>query len=85
MKKIQHLAVASLFAGTGAVYGQTPAKGDAAKGKAVFDQQCPLCRMLRAKTAPDEEKPNPRDRRKRLAVYWLGAGGQNGLGSEGPP
>jgi cytochrome c len=43
MKKTQYLTFICLLAGTATMYGQTPAKGDAAKGKAVFDQQCGLC------------------------------------------
>jgi cytochrome c len=43
MKKTQYLAFICLLAGTTALYAQAPAKGDATKGKAVFDQQCGLC------------------------------------------
>lgn len=44
MKKTKYLTLACLVAGTTAMYGQAPAKaGDAAKGKALFDQQCSLC------------------------------------------
>lgn len=42
MKTIQHLAIAFLLAGT-ALYGQSAPKGDAAKGKELFEQQCGLC------------------------------------------
>ncbi len=41
MKKTQYLAFIFLLAGTATAYGQT--KGDATKGKAIFDQQCGLC------------------------------------------
>jgi len=45
MRKLRNSAIACLFAATVAVYGQgsKAAAGDAAKGKAVFDQQCQLC------------------------------------------
>ena len=43
MKKTQYLTIACLLTGAIAMYGQTPAKGDATKGKAVFAQQCELC------------------------------------------
>jgi cytochrome c len=42
MKKIQYLTVC-LLVGTAGLYGQTAPKGDAAKGKEIFDQQCGLC------------------------------------------
>jgi cytochrome c len=43
MKKTQYLAFIFLLAGTATSYAQAPAKGDATKGKAVFDQQCGVC------------------------------------------
>ncbi len=43
MKKTQCLSLICLLAGSVAAYAQGPAKGDAAKGKATFDQQCGLC------------------------------------------
>jgi mono/diheme cytochrome c family protein len=43
MKKTQCLTIISLLLGTATLYGQTPAKGDVAKGKTIFDQQCGLC------------------------------------------
>lgn len=43
MKKTQYLPFICLLLGTATLYGQPPAKGDAAKGKAAFDQQCGLC------------------------------------------
>lgn len=43
MKKTQYLAFICLLAGTSALYAQAPAKGDATKGKIVFDQDCGLC------------------------------------------
>jgi mono/diheme cytochrome c family protein len=43
MKKAQFLAVVCLLSGTAGLFGQTPAKGDKAKGKVLFDQQCGLC------------------------------------------
>ena len=43
MKKTQYLAFICLLSGATALYGQSPAKGDATKGKAVFDQNCGLC------------------------------------------
>ena len=43
MKKIQYLSVICLLAGTAGLYGQNAPKGDAAKGKEIFDQQCGLC------------------------------------------
>jgi mono/diheme cytochrome c family protein len=43
MKKTQYLGLICLLAGSVAAYAQTPAKGDAAKGKAVFDTNCSLC------------------------------------------
>ena len=43
MKKNQSLAIVGLLAGAVSLYGQSPAKGDAVKGKAAFDQQCGLC------------------------------------------
>jgi len=42
MKRIQYLSIICLLAGT-ALYGQSAPKGDAAKGKEIFDQQCGLC------------------------------------------
>ena len=42
MKKIQYLTSIFLLAGT-ALYGQSAPKGDVAKGKETFDQQCGLC------------------------------------------
>lgn len=42
MKKIQYLTVC-LLVGAAGLYGQTAPKGDAAKGKEIFDQQCGLC------------------------------------------
>jgi mono/diheme cytochrome c family protein len=42
MKKFKYLALAcALLAGSGSVYGQK--KGDAAKGKDVFEQNCSVC------------------------------------------
>ena len=41
MNKTKYLTIVCLFAGSAALHAQT--KGDAAKGKAVFDQQCSLC------------------------------------------
>ena len=43
MKKTQYLASICLLAGTATLYGQAPAKGVPAKGKAVFDQMCAMC------------------------------------------
>jgi mono/diheme cytochrome c family protein len=43
MKKTQYLAFIFLLAGTATLYAQAPAKGDAAKGKTFFDQNCGLC------------------------------------------
>jgi cytochrome c len=43
MKKIQYLSVICLLAGAAGLYGQSAPKGDAAKGKEIFDQQCGLC------------------------------------------
>lgn len=43
MKKNQYLTIICLLAGTTTLYGQNPAKGDAGKGKDIFDQQCGLC------------------------------------------
>jgi cytochrome c len=43
MKKTQYLTMVSVLAGTISLYCQSPAKGDAAKGKVVFDQKCGLC------------------------------------------
>jgi len=43
MKKTQYLTLVCLLAGTAGLYGQTLPKGDAAKGKDTFDQQCGLC------------------------------------------
>lgn len=49
MKKIQYLSLVGLLAGTMTAFAQAPAKaapaagGNAAKGKAIFDQQCGLC------------------------------------------
>lgn len=43
MKKNKYLTIVCLLAGTITAYGQNPAKGDAKKGKDVFDQQCGLC------------------------------------------
>ncbi len=43
MKKTQYLGLICLLAGSVAAYGQAPAKGDAAKGKTVFDANCSLC------------------------------------------
>jgi mono/diheme cytochrome c family protein len=43
MKKTKYLAVVCLFASGSVLYGQGAAKGDAAKGKGIFDQQCGLC------------------------------------------
>jgi cytochrome c len=43
MKKTKYLTVIGLLAGAAGLYGQTAAKGDIAKGKATFDQQCSLC------------------------------------------
>ena len=43
MKKLQYLSIACLLAGTAGLYAQTAPKGDAAKGKATFEQQCGLC------------------------------------------
>ena len=43
MKKTQYLTVIGLLAGAAGLYGQTPAKGDAKKGQAIFEQQCGLC------------------------------------------
>jgi mono/diheme cytochrome c family protein len=43
MKKIQYLTIICLLGGTAGLFGQTAAKGDAAKGKDIFDQQCGLC------------------------------------------
>src|SRR5580704_13375445 len=46
MKKAQYLinlTMLCLLVGTATLYGQSPAKGDAAKGKDSFDQQCGLC------------------------------------------
>lgn len=43
MKKTQYLTLICLLAGAATLYGQTPAKGVPAKGKAVFDQQCAMC------------------------------------------
>lgn len=41
MKKTQYLTLICLLAGTVTLHAQ--AKGDATKGKAIFDQQCSLC------------------------------------------
>lgn len=43
MHKIQYLAIICLLLGTTGLYAQGPAKGNVAKGKATFDQQCGLC------------------------------------------
>ena len=43
MKKTQCLSLIWLLAGTATLYGQGLAKGDAAKGKPVFDQACAVC------------------------------------------
>ena len=43
MKKTQYLTIICLFAGTVGLFGQNGPKGDAAKGKDIFDQQCGLC------------------------------------------
>jgi mono/diheme cytochrome c family protein len=43
MKKFQYLSLVCLLAGATAAYAQAQPKGDAAKGKVVFDQQCGLC------------------------------------------
>lgn len=43
MKKTQYLSLICLLAAASTMYAQGPAKGDAAKGKAIFDQQCGLC------------------------------------------
>ncbi len=43
MKKTQYLTLVCLLAGAMTASAQGPAKGDAAKGKAIFDQQCGLC------------------------------------------
>jgi mono/diheme cytochrome c family protein len=43
MNKSKYLAVVCLFVGSAALYGQAPAKGDAAKGRGIFEQQCGLC------------------------------------------
>jgi cytochrome c len=43
MKKIQYLSTIFLLAGATGLYGQTGPKGDAAKGKETFNQQCGLC------------------------------------------
>lgn len=43
MKKTHYLTGIFWLAGTAALHAQTPSKGDAAKGKEVFDQQCSLC------------------------------------------
>jgi len=46
MKKTQYLGMICLLAGSVAAYGQT--KGDAAKGKPVFDANCSLCHSTAA-------------------------------------
>jgi mono/diheme cytochrome c family protein len=43
MKKNQYLTFIWLLTGTAGLHAQTTLKGDAAKGKEVFDQQCALC------------------------------------------
>jgi cytochrome c len=43
MKKIQYFSIIFLVAGTAGLYAQTAPKGDAAKGKETFNQQCGLC------------------------------------------
>jgi len=43
MKKNQYLSLVCLLAGASAVYAQPAAKGDAAKGKTIFDAQCSVC------------------------------------------
>ena len=43
MKKTQCLGFICLLLGTATLYGQTPAKGDATKGKAIFEGQCAVC------------------------------------------
>jgi|SRR6185437_6961154 len=43
MSKSQYLTIVCLLAGATGLYGQPAAKGNAAKGKELFDQQCGLC------------------------------------------
>ena len=43
MKKTQYLSLICLLAGASAAYAQPAAKGDAAKGKTIFDAQCSVC------------------------------------------
>ena len=43
MKKTQYLSIICMLAGAAGMHAQTPAKGNAVKGKDLFDQQCSLC------------------------------------------
>jgi cytochrome c len=70
MKKTQYLTALCLLAGSAGLYGQNLPKGDAAKGKDIFDQQCSLCHD--ATTTEKKMGPGLKDLFKRPKLATTG-------------